>query len=112
KKFDVVIVDMTDLDEVEKALKSAPTGLVWMETPSNPLVKVIDIEAIAKLAKDAGAYTVVDNTWATPVLQRPLDLGVDFSMHSVTKYIGGHSDLMIGAVIANLDTPMLNNLRS
>lgn len=112
KKFDVVIVDMTDLDEVEKALKSAPTGLVWMETPSNPLVKVIDIEAIAKLAKDAGAYTVVDNTWATPVLQRPLDLGVDFSMHSVTKYIGGHSDLMIGAVIAKSDTPMLNNLRS
>lgn len=112
KKFEFVIVDMTNLEEVEKELKNAPTGLVWMETPSNPLVKIVDIEAIAKLAKEFGAITVVDNTWATPVLTKPLDLGVDFSMHSVTKYIGGHSDLMIGAVIAKEDTPMLQNLRA
>ncbi|MFC2946976.1 trans-sulfuration enzyme family protein [Virgibacillus sediminis] len=111
-KFDMVIVDMTDLQEVEEAIKSAPTGLVWMETPSNPLLKVNDIEAVTKIAQEAGAYTVVDNTWATPVLQRPLTLGVDFSIHSVTKYIGGHSDLMIGAVVAKSDSPMLTNLRA
>ena len=111
-KFDTVMVDMTDLQEVEKAIKDAPTGLVWMETPSNPLVKVTDIEAVTKIAQQAGAYTVVDNTWPTPAIQRPLDLGVDFSLHSVTKYIGGHSDLMIGAVIAKSDNPMLENLRA
>ncbi|MCG7335071.1 aminotransferase class I/II-fold pyridoxal phosphate-dependent enzyme [Sporosarcina sp. ACRSM] len=111
-KFDFVMVDMTDLQEVEEAIKSAPTGMVWIETPSNPLVKVTDIEAIAKLAQEGGAYTVVDNTWPTPVLQLPLTLGIDFSLHSVTKYIGGHSDLMIGAVIAKADSPMLTNLRA
>ncbi|MBM7572994.1 trans-sulfuration enzyme family protein [Aquibacillus albus] len=111
-KFDIVIVDITDLHEVEKVIKRAPTGLVWMETPSNPLLKVIDIEAVAQIAQEAGAYTVVDNTWATPVLQRPLNLGVDFSLHAVTKYIGGHSDLMIGAAIAKSDSSMLDNLRA
>lgn len=110
-KFDIVVVNMTNLDKVEQAITSEPTGLVWMETPSNPLVKVIDIEAITNLAKEAGAYTVVDNTWPTPVLQQPLALGVDFSLHSVTKFIGGHSDLMVGAVIAKTDSPMLKNLR-
>ncbi|MEI3607352.1 aminotransferase class I/II-fold pyridoxal phosphate-dependent enzyme [Pseudogracilibacillus sp. SE30717A] len=111
-KFDFFIVDMTDLHEVENAINSAPTGLVWIETPSNPLLKITDIEAITKLAKEAGAYTAVDNTWATPVLQLPLKLGVDFSIHSVTKYIGGHSDLMIGAVIARSESAMLTNLRA
>lgn len=111
-KFDVVSVDMTNLEEVEQAITSAPTGLVWMETPSNPLLKITDIEAIVKLAQQAGAYTVVDNTWPTPFLQQPLTLGVDFSLHSVTKYIGGHSDLLIGAVIAKSDSPMLANLRT
>lgn len=110
-KFDIVVVNMTNLDKVEQAITSEPTGLVWMETPSNPLVKVIDIGAITNLAKEAGAYTVVDNTWPTPVLQQPLALGVDFSLHSVTKFIGGHSDLMVGAVIAKTDSPMLKNLR-
>ncbi|GEL76667.1 trans-sulfuration enzyme family protein [Tenuibacillus multivorans] len=111
-KFDIVIVDMTDLDEVEKVIKRAPTGLVWIETPSNPLLKVTDIEAVAQIAQEVGAYTVVDNTWATPVLQRPLNFGVDFSLHAVTKYIGGHSDLMIGAAITKSDSPMLANLRA
>ncbi|WP_010529427.1 trans-sulfuration enzyme family protein [Lentibacillus jeotgali] len=110
--FDIEMVDMTDLNNVEKAINKAPTGLVWIETPSNPLLKVTDIEAVAKIAQEAGAYTVVDNTWATPVLQRPLSLGVDFSLHAVTKYIGGHSDLMIGAAIAKSDSPMLANLRA
>lgn len=110
--FDIEIVDMTNLNNVEKAIKRAPTGLIWMETPSNPLLKVTDIEAVAQIAQEAGAYTVVDNTWATPVLQRPLSLGVDFSLHAVTKYIGGHSDLMIGTAIAKSDSPMLANLRA
>lgn len=110
--FDIDVVDMTDLNQVEKVVKKAPTGLVWIETPSNPLVKVTDIAAIAGIVQQAGAYTVVDNTWATPILQRPLSLGVDFSIHAATKYIGGHSDLMIGAVIAKSDSQMLANLRA
>ncbi|MFA1819444.1 PLP-dependent aspartate aminotransferase family protein [Virgibacillus oceani] len=111
-RFDIAVVDMTDLEEVKRVIDSAPAGLVWMETPSNPLVKVTDIEAIVKLAQRAGAYTAVDNTWATPVLQRPFTFGADFSLHSVTKYLGGHSDLMIGAVVAKSDNPMLTNLRA
>ncbi|MGM8366808.1 trans-sulfuration enzyme family protein [Virgibacillus sp. W0181] len=111
-RFDIVVIDMTDLHAVEKAIKSAPTGLVWIETPSNPLLKVTDIEAITKMAQQAGAYTAVDNTWATPVLQRPLTHGADLSIHSITKYIGGHSDLMIGAVVARSGSPMLTNLRA
>ncbi|KZE39885.1 cystathionine gamma-synthase [Bhargavaea cecembensis] len=110
--FDVAFVDMTDLAQVEEAIKQAPTGLVWMETPSNPQLKVTDIEAVVKLASAAGAYTVVDNTWATPVLQNPLSLGVDFSLHSVTKYIGGHSDLLLGSVTAKSESPMLARLKA
>jgi cystathionine gamma-synthase len=110
--FDVAFVDMTDLAQVEEAIKQAPTGLVWMETPSNPQLKVTDIQAVVQLANAAGAYTVVDNTWATPVLQNPLSLGVDFSLHSVTKYIGGHSDLLIGSVTAKSESPMLARLKA
>lgn len=112
RRFDIVTVDMTDLDKVKSTIESAPTGLVWMETPSNPQIKIIDIEAVAEIAKQAGAYSVIDNTAATPVLQQPLSLGVDFSLHSVTKYIGGHSDLLLGAVIAKEDNDMLKNLRT
>ncbi|WP_052255293.1 PLP-dependent aspartate aminotransferase family protein [Salinicoccus sp. YB14-2] len=112
RRFDIVTVDMTDLDKVKRTIESAPTGLVWMETPSNPQIKIIDIEAVADMAGRAGAYSVIDNTAATPVLQQPLSLGIDFSLHSVTKYIGGHSDLLLGAVIAREDTDMLKNLRS
>ena len=112
RRFDIVTADMTDLDKVKSTIESAPTGLVWMETPSNPQIKIIDIEAVAKMADEAGAYSVIDNTAATPVLQQPLSLGVDFSLHSVTKYIGGHSDLLLGAVIAAEDNDMLKNLRT
>lgn len=112
RRFDIVTVDMTDLDKVKSTIESAPTGLVWMETPSNPQIKIIDIEAVAEMAKQAGAFSVIDNTAATPVLQQPLSLGVDFSLHSVTKYIGGHSDLLLGAVIAAEDNDMLQNLRA
>lgn len=112
RRYDIVTVDMTDLDEVKKTVESAGTGLVWMESPSNPQIKIIDIEAVAEIAEAAGAYSVIDNTAATPMLQQPLSLGVDFSLHSVTKYIGGHSDLLLGAVIAKEDNEMLKNLRA
>ena len=92
-------VDMTNPANVERAINKS-TRLVWIETPSNPLVRVVDIAAIAKLARQAGAWSVVDNTWATPVLQRPLALGADLVMHSTTKYLGGHSDVLGGALVA------------
>lgn len=112
RRYDIVTVDMTNLDEVKNTVESAETGLIWMESPSNPQIKIIDIEAVAGIAKAAGAYSVIDNTAATPMLQQPLSLGVDFSLHSVTKYIGGHSDLLLGAVIAKEDSEMLKNLRT
>lgn len=92
-------IDMGSLETVAQAITPA-TRLLWLETPSNPLLKVCDIEAIAALAKRAGALCVVDSTFATPVLQRPLALGADLVVHSTTKYLGGHSDLLGGAVIA------------
>jgi cystathionine gamma-lyase len=95
-------VDMTDLNGAEAAF-TAKTKLVWIETPTNPLLKVIDIGAVARLAKSKGALTVVDNTFATPVLTNPLSLGVDIVSHSCTKYIGGHSDVIGGTLICNDD---------
>ncbi|MBX6364995.1 MAG: aminotransferase class V-fold PLP-dependent enzyme [Gemmatimonadetes bacterium] len=91
-------VDMTDLDAVRAALRPG-TRLVWAETPSNPLLRIVDLEALADLARSAGAALAVDNTWATPVLQRPISLGADIVMHSTTKYIGGHSDVLGGALV-------------
>jgi cystathionine gamma-synthase len=92
-------LDLRDLDAVAAALAGErPPRMVWIETPSNPLLKVIDISAVARLAAVAGAMTVVDNTFATPYLQRPLDLGADLVLHSATKYLGGHSDVTGGLV--------------
>jgi cystathionine gamma-synthase len=91
-------VDMRDAANVRAALRPH-TKLVWIETPSNPLLKVADIEAISAIAHDAGARCVVDNTWATPFQQRPLDLGADIALHSTTKYLGGHSDVLGGALV-------------
>jgi len=91
-------VDMTNLANVENAFQPN-TKLVWIESPSNPLLKITDIEAVAKLAKAKGAVVACDNTFATPVFQNPLDLGVDIVMHSSTKYFGGHSDILGGALI-------------
>jgi cystathionine gamma-synthase len=90
--------DLADLDAVRDELR-AETRLVWVETPSNPLLKIVDIAAVASLAHAADAQVVVDNTFATPALQRPLELGADLAVHSVTKYLGGHSDLMGGAIV-------------
>jgi cystathionine gamma-synthase len=92
------IVDMSDLSNIEQAMRPN-TKLIWLETPSNPLLHVVDIAAIAAIAHRGGAICAVDNTWGTPVLQRPLDLGADVSMHSTTKYLGGHSDVLSGALI-------------
>src|SRR6266508_2824028 len=77
------------------------TRLVWLETPTNPLLNVIDIRAAAEAAHEAGAIAVVDNTFATPYLQRPLELGADIALHSTTKYLGGHSDVVGGFVATN-----------
>ena len=95
-------VDMTDLDALRNAVRDE-TKVMWVESPTNPLLKVIDIAAAAEIAHKAGAMCVVDNTFATPYLQRPLELGADVVVHSVTKYLGGHSDLVGGAVVLNDD---------
>ena len=91
--------DVTDPEKVKQAIRPN-TKLVWVETPSNPILKITDIALIAGIAHDAGALCVCDNTWATPLLQRPLDLGADLVVHSTTKYLGGHSDVLGGAVVA------------
>jgi len=91
-------VDMTDLEEIKKAIQPN-TKLFWVETPSNPQLKITDIQAVADLAHSIGALVAVDNTWATPIMQRCFDLGVDVIMHSTTKYFGGHSDILSGALI-------------
>jgi len=92
-------VDPTDLDAVAAAITDR-TRLVWLETPTNPRLIVCDIEAIARIAHARGALVVVDNTFATPVLQQPFSLGADLVVHSVTKYLAGHSDLIQGAALA------------
>lgn len=97
----VSFVDQTDLAAVRNAVRDT-TRLIWMETPSNPLLNVTDIAAIAAIAKAAGAITVVDNTWPSPVGQRPLSLGADVVMHSTTKYLGGHSDVLGGALVTKV----------
>ncbi len=91
-------VNMDDLAALKKALRPN-TRLVWLESPSNPLMKVTDLAAAAALARAAGAVVVVDNTFATPVLQRPISLGADIVLHATTKYIGGHSDVQGGALV-------------
>lgn len=98
--IDITYHDLTDLESVADQIKPQ-TKLVWIETPTNPLLKIIDIERIAELAHKRGAKVVVDNTFASPYLQNPLALGADYVLHSCTKYIGGHSDLIGGAVITN-----------
>ena len=91
-------VPMNELERVQEKINSN-TKLVWIETPTNPMMNIVDIGAVAKLAKAHNALTVVDNTFATPYLQNPLDLGADMVLHSITKYLGGHSDTVMGAVV-------------
>lgn len=103
-------VDMTDLDEIREAITDS-TRLIWIETPTNPLLRIVDIEAIAALAREHDQIlTAVDNTFASPYLQQPLRLGVDMVMHSTTKYLGGHSDV-IGGAVATSDPELIEKLR-
>src|SRR5687767_4322540 len=95
-------VDMTDLAAVERALEPG-AAMVLAETPTNPLLKILDLAALAELAHGAGAHLTVDNTFATPYIQRPLDLGADSVIYSATKYLGGHSDLVMGSLATNDD---------
>ncbi len=100
--IEVTAVDMCDLDAVRRAMQST-TKLLWAETPSNPAMDIIDIGAAAEIAHGAGALLAVDNTFATPVVQRPLQHGADIAMHSMTKYLGGHSDVQGGALVFRED---------
>jgi cystathionine beta-lyase/cystathionine gamma-synthase len=93
-------IDASDLDEVERAL-SEKTRMVWLESPTNPLLRVVDIDAVSEIAHSHGATVCVDNTFATPYLQQPLHLGADVVVHSSTKYIGGHSDVVGGALMTS-----------
>jgi cystathionine beta-lyase/cystathionine gamma-synthase len=95
------VVDMTSLDALKQAIRSE-TRLVWVETPTNPLLGVVDVAGAAELAHAAGALCAVDNTFATPFLQLPLELGADLVVHSTTKYLGGHSDVVGGALVTGL----------
>lgn len=106
----VTFADLTDTEQVERAIQPN-TRLVWIETPSNPMLKVTDIRRVAEIAHAVGALCVCDNTWATPMLQRPLELGADLAVHSTTKYISGHSDVMGGAVIAASEGEFFGRVR-
>ena len=94
-------VDLTDLDAVRAAIRPGTTRVIWAETPTNPLLTVVDIAALAQIAHEAGALLVVDNTFASPYLQQPLALGADVVVHSTTKYLGGHSDVIGGGLVVS-----------
>ena len=110
-RFRVIFANLTDPAKLADALIEKP-DLVWIETPSNPLLRVVDIEAVAAIAHRGGALCAVDNTWGTPVLQRPLELGADISMHSTTKYLGGHSDVLSGALIIRDDRDLYQRINT
>jgi len=104
KRFglDFSAVDASDIDAVERSMK-VNTRMVWLESPTNPLLRIVDIDAVSEVAHSHGAMVCVDNTFATPYLQQPLHLGADVVVHSSTKYIGGHSDVVGGAIMTNDD---------
>jgi cystathionine gamma-synthase len=104
-------VDMTDPGAVERAI-TPRTRLVWIETPSNPALAVTDIVEVSRMAHAAGTLVVCDNTWATPLLQRPLDLGADVAMHATTKYLAGHGDVTGGALVLREDGELATRLRT
>jgi len=98
----VTLVDIADTDAVTAAVRSGrPASLLWVETPTNPMLEVADLPALVASAHDVGALVVVDNTFATPLVQRPFARGVDVVVHSVTKYLAGHSDVVLGAALAD-----------
>lgn len=105
------LVDTADLAAVKAALRPN-TALIWIETPSNPLIRITDIRAVCELAHAQGVRVACDNTWCTPMLQRPLERGADFVVHATTKYLGGHSDVVGGAIIVRTADEYLERLRS
>lgn len=100
-----------DLDALRRAVRKEETRIVWLETPANPTMTVTDIAAATAIAREASALSVVDNTFATPLLTRPLELGADFVMHSATKYLNGHSDVVAGVLVAREETPFWDHIR-
>ena len=106
----VSFVDTSDLDAVRAAV-TRDTRLIWVESPSNPLLKIVDLAAVTDIAHKAGAYAVCDSTFASPVLQHPLAFGMDLVMHSATKYLGGHSDVVGGVLVAREQGPLAERLR-
>lgn len=110
--LDVEFVDTTDLGAVESAIRPGRTRLVWVETPANPTWEITDLAAVCRIAHAAGARVAVDNTVATPVLTRPMELGVDLVVHSATKYLNGHSDVLAGAVLTARPDPFWERIRS
>lgn len=100
--LDFSFVDLTDAETIRKAIRPT-TKMIWIETPTNPMLKLMDLRKIAAIAKEHKILTVADNTFATPMLQRPLELGIDIVMHSATKYLNGHSDMIGGVVVVNTE---------
>jgi cystathionine gamma-synthase len=107
----VEAVDMKDMDATEDAIRNG-CDLVWVESPSNPMVDIVDIAAVASIARNHGAVVIVDGTWTTPLIQRPLELGAHAVVHSVTKYLSGHSDVLGGVVVTGPDFPWPDVLSS
>lgn len=101
ERHQIHFVDTTDLKSLEKKVSKLKPALIWLETPTNPMLKVTDIAAVAKMAKKAKSMTLVDNTFMSPYFQRPIDLGADMVLHSMTKYLNGHSDVVGGALMLN-----------
>ncbi|RWB54454.1 cystathionine gamma-synthase [Mesorhizobium sp.] len=108
--LEVSFADFTDLAAVEAAIKPE-TKLLWVETPTNPLLRIVDLEAVAALAKRKGLLTVADNTFASPYIQRPLELGIDIVVHSTTKYLNGHSDMVGGVAVVGDDKDLADRLK-
>lgn len=102
-------VDLADPAALGPALRQE-TAMIWLETPTNPLLKIIDLRAVARVARDRGILTVADNTFATPWIQRPLECGIDLVMHSATKYLNGHSDMVGGMVVAGDDPSLIERI--
>ena len=107
---DVSFVDLADLEALESAIRPN-TRLVWVETPTNPLLKLVDLRAVADIAKRRELLTVCDNTFATPYIQRPLESGIDIVVHSTTKYLNGHSDALGGAAVVRADKSLQDRLK-
>lgn len=110
KGIQVTEVDMTKIEAIRQAIRPE-TALIWLETPSNPQLSISDIKTIVELAHRSGALCAVDNTWATPVMQQPLELGVDVVMHSTTKYFGGHSDVLGGCLVLREAGPLAEEIK-